>query len=101
MSTISLFKDIENKHDIYRCEDCMEKFCGTLREHAMKIINFRTETMKILTTEQQESYKMQKYAIFLYKNLKINMQKIRNIVKLMIIVNIQVNIGVLHILYVI
>ena len=50
------------------------KVCGTLREHAMKIINFRTETMKILTTEQQESYKMQKYAIFLYKNLKINMQ---------------------------
>ena len=77
------------------------KVCGTLREHAMKIINFRTETMKILTTEQQESYKMQKYAIFLYKNLKINVQKIRNIVKLMIIVNIQVNIGVLHILYVI
>ena len=69
MSTISLFKDIENKHDVYRCEDCMEKFCGTLREHAVKIISFRTETMKILTTEQQESYKNVKICyIFIQKS---------------------------------
>ena len=27
MSTISSFKDIENKHDVYRDEDCMERFC--------------------------------------------------------------------------
>ena len=45
------------------------KVCGTLREHAMKIINFRTETMKILTTEQQESYKNAKICyIFIQKS---------------------------------
>ena len=41
MSTLSSFKSIENKHDIYRSKDCMKKFCESLREHAMKIINFK------------------------------------------------------------
>ena len=39
MSTISSFKNIENKHDVYRGKDCMKTFCGSLREHAMKITN--------------------------------------------------------------
>ena len=39
MSTISSFKNIENKHDVYRGKDCMKKFCESLREHAMKITN--------------------------------------------------------------
>ena len=34
-------KSIENKHDLYRGKDCMKKFCESLREHVMKIINFR------------------------------------------------------------
>ena len=41
MSTISSFKNIENRHDVYRGKDCMKKFCESLREHAMKIINFK------------------------------------------------------------
>ena len=40
MSTISSFRSIENKHDVYRSKDCMKKFCKFLREHAIKIINF-------------------------------------------------------------
>ena len=40
MSTISSFKIIENKHDVYEGKDCMKKFCEPLREHALKIINF-------------------------------------------------------------
>ena len=39
MSTISSFKNIENNHDVYRGKDCMKTFCGSLREHAMKITN--------------------------------------------------------------
>ena len=35
MFTISSFKRIENKHDVYRGKDCMKKFCESLREHAM------------------------------------------------------------------
>ena len=56
MSTISSFRSIENKHDVYRGKDCIKKFCEFLREHAMKIINFK----KLLTKEQQESYENSK-----------------------------------------
>ena len=41
MSTISSFKNIENKHAVYRGKDCMKKFCESLREHALKIISFK------------------------------------------------------------
>ena len=51
MSTISSFKNIENKHDVYRGKDCMKKFCESLREHAMKIINLKKT--KLLTKEEQ------------------------------------------------
>ena len=35
----------------------MKKFCGFLREHVTKIINFKKKKMKLLTKEQQESCK--------------------------------------------
>ena len=41
MSIISSFRSIENKHNVYGGNDCMKKFCEFLREHAMKIINFK------------------------------------------------------------
>ena len=56
MSTILSFKRIENKHDVYRGKDYMKKNCESLREHTMKIINFKKRKMKLLTEEQQESY---------------------------------------------
>ena len=34
----------------------MKKFCQFLREHAMEIINFKKNKMKLLAKEQQESY---------------------------------------------
>ena len=40
VSTISSFKTIENKHGIYRSKYCMKKFCESLREHVVDIINF-------------------------------------------------------------
>ena len=52
ISTISSFKSIKNRHDIYRGEDCMKKFCESLREHTMKIINFTKKKMKLLIKEQ-------------------------------------------------
>ena len=45
--------------------------------------------------------KMQKSVIFVNKNLKINIWKIKNIIKLEIIVTEQRNIEVLHIAYMI
>ena len=41
MSTKSSYRSIGNKHDVYRIKDCMKRFCESLREHVMKIINFK------------------------------------------------------------
>ena len=41
MSTISSFKNIENKHDVNRVKDCKEKLYESLREHTMEITNFK------------------------------------------------------------
>ena len=41
MSTVLSFKIIENKHDVYRVMDSMKKLSDSLRQHAMKIINFK------------------------------------------------------------
>ena len=48
MSTISLFRSIENKHDVYRRKDCIKNFCEFLREHAKKIINFNKKKNEII-----------------------------------------------------
>ena len=49
MSTISSFKNIEHKHDLYRGKYCMKKFSEVLREHAMKTSNFQKKKMRLLT----------------------------------------------------
>ena len=43
MSTISSFKSLKNKHDVYRGKDCMKKFSESLRKHATKIILKKTK----------------------------------------------------------
>ena len=43
MSTIWAFDHIENKHTLYRGENCMKKFCESLREHARNIVDFETK----------------------------------------------------------
>ena len=65
VSTISSFKAIENKHGIYRSKYCMKKFCESLREHVVDIINFDKKKMKLLIKEQQKSY----------ENAKMNMER--------------------------
>ena len=70
MSTISSFKSIQNKHDVYRGKDFMKNFYESLREHAMKIINFKKKKVNLLSKELQESYENAKIC---YINLKMNM----------------------------
>ena len=53
--------------------------------------------MKLLTNHQQKSYQNGKTCYICKKNLKINMLKIKNIVKLRTIAVIQGNIEVLRI----
>ena len=66
MSTISSFKNIENKDDLHRGKDCMEKFCESLREHTINLINFKKKRMKLLTKEQHQSYENTKIC-YIYK----------------------------------
>ena len=47
-------------HNVYRAEDFMEKFCESLREHIIKIINFEKKKMIPLTNDQQELYQKTK-----------------------------------------
>ena len=49
------FNSMENKNNVYRGEDCMKKFCESLREHTVKIINFEKKKILSLTKGQQES----------------------------------------------
>ena len=56
MSTISLFRSIENKHDVYRGMDCMKRFYEFLTEHTINIIDFKQKKkMMLLPKGQQES----------------------------------------------
>ena len=49
------FGGIDNKHDLYRGEDCTEKFCESLREHTMKTADFQKKKMIPLTSKEYES----------------------------------------------
>ena len=98
MYKISSFKSIEKKHDVYRFKDSIKTFCESLREHTMKIINFKKN--EIIKKRAAELMKKCKSLIYFSKKKKkkkkMNMRKIKNIVKLKIIVVIQGNIVVLR-----
>ena len=51
MLTRCSFAEEENKIDYYRGKDCVEKLCEKLKEHAMKIINYKEKKMIILNNE--------------------------------------------------
>ena len=54
---------MQNRHDIYRGKDCIKKFCKSLREYALEIINFKTKKTKLLAKEQHCKEKVEnKYA---------------------------------------
>ena len=60
MSTKSLFRSRENKHNVSRGKDYMKKFSEFLKERVMKIINFKKKKKKLLTKEQHELYENSK-----------------------------------------
>ena len=70
MSTISSFRNIKNKHDVYRSKDCMKKFCEFLREHTMKIFNFKKRKKRLLMKEKQESYENAKICYICKENFE-------------------------------
>ena len=56
ISAMRAFDNIKNKHTLYRGEDCMKKFCTSLREHATNVINFEKKKILPLTKEELKSY---------------------------------------------
>ena len=47
---------IKDKYNLYRREDCMKKFCESLREHAKSITDFEKKKMLPLTRKELKSY---------------------------------------------
>ena len=54
------FHAIKSKLDCYRGEDCIERFCKDLKEHATKMINWEKTEMIPLTYKEKKSYKNKK-----------------------------------------
>ena len=65
MSTISLFRSIENKYDVYRGKDCMKKFCEFLRKHVVKIINLKKKKEEIINKRAVGSIQKCKNLLYL------------------------------------
>ena len=61
MPTICGFDFTENKHDACRSEDCLKKFWESLKELAMKIVNFEKKKILPLTNKGHESYAGQEF----------------------------------------
>ena len=74
----------------------MKEFFESLRDDTIKINSFEKKK-----NEQKEPFENAKCAIFGKKNVKIEMVKVKDIVKLEIIVFVQFTIEVLPIAYVI
>ena len=62
--------NVENKHEVYRSQDCMKKFRKSLREHAIKITNFEKKEIIPLTNEKLESQKKTKICYISQKKLE-------------------------------
>ena len=69
----------------------MKKSCEYLREHAMKIFNFKKKKMIPLTKEQQELPEKKKVCYICKKSLNVNTPRLKIMVKLKITAIIKVN----------
>ena len=61
------FDRSKNKHDYYRGEDCITKFCEDLRKHATEIINCEKKEMLPLTKEEKDHSASKKFVIYVKK----------------------------------
>ena len=55
MQTIWEFDQIENKHSLYRGDDCIKTFCEFLRERAKNITDSEKKKMLPLTKKELKS----------------------------------------------
>ena len=80
-STMSSFKDIENKNNIYWCKYCLKKILWIF----MRVCNednwFKKKKNEITNKTNSRNYmKMKTFATFVKKSLKISKLKVKKIV---------------------
>ena len=80
------FDNNKSKHDLYRVEDFLEKFCADLKKDVTEIINFEKKEMLPLTQREEESYKKQNFVAYASKNLMMSLMKVKTNVRPGIIV---------------
>ena len=68
------FDDTKNKPDYYRGKDCIKKLGKDLKEHVIKIINYKTK-MILLTIEEKNQIKSKKLVIDAKKKTVLMMIK--------------------------
>ena len=56
MSTVWAFDCIENNHTLYHGEDCIIKFCTSLKEHALNVNYFEKKIMLPFIKEEPKLY---------------------------------------------
>ena len=100
MPTITAFDNIENKHSLYRGEDCMEEFYSSLREHPTHVINCEKKKILPLTKKGLKLHQDATACYILEKDSQKSLLKIKIIEKLETIAILQVNIEFQHIVYV-
>ena len=101
MRTVWDFHNIENKHTLYRGEDCMKKFSASLKEHATNIINFEKKKMLPLTKEDKKLHQEAKVCYISGEKLLKSLLMITIIKNLGTIVILQVTVEAQHIIFVI
>ena len=69
------FDKTKNKLDYYRADNCMEKFCKDLREHATKIINYEKKKMIPLTKKEEKNHNKQKVCYICKKEFNTDDKK--------------------------
>ena len=60
LSLISSFDSKENKHNVFRRQDCIKRFYSDLKELATKVINYEEKETILLTNYKNRFYKEQK-----------------------------------------
>ena len=60
LDLVSLFDSKQNKHDFYRGEDCIKRFCSDLKVLGTKIISYEQKELTSLTDNENKYYKKQK-----------------------------------------
>ena len=73
-----MLDNVENKHSLYHGEDCMKKFCISLREHAADVISSERDKVLPLTDKQLKLHQDATECYICKKNIHTKTSKDKN-----------------------